>query len=364
MPEKTETKKKVKKVFFSCRYCNKGLASPQGKSTHEKNCSLNPTNQEPKIESAEIAKKLSPATIEKMEAATSPLKAVENRIKQAAEHGEPISPGEQESMAEILKFVKKQTEDQQEIDSNLKTAEKIQSEAKIFQATEILDTAKSGSKLDIKDALAISIIQNSQQAQQDAQQNRQLNNLFIQEKIKKLNDPKETSGGKFQEKILTIFLNKMLEAEGENDISKFEKNYAAMKKMIDLVGEKSPASEGFIQLGEIAKAYAPLLQEAFSKKQQQRQPQQEMPPEAPQGNPDDKIKELVSGDHNYSQPPVPKQIEIEGSEISDEEYSKKYGSELEEYGYDNSSSPFTGMYDNINKGYVAPTTTSPMTENP
>lgn len=311
MAEKKEDKKQ-KKVYFSCQYCNRGLRSKQGLAEHEKACLLNPANQQPKFESSEMAEKITPEMEDKIKEKINSnnlltqkfiLDGLESKQEQIREENRKFTPDERNKFDEVLDFVKKQKESKEEIEQDKLTAEKIKGKSKIMNAVSELENLKSGEKMGLQEALAYSIIQ-------DTLQSKQLNQIYMQERLKQLNQPAESSkSDKFQEQVLGILLKNLVEAKNEDDISKFEKNYTAIKGMIDLVGEKSPATEGFQVMGEVAKAYAPIVKEIFDKKQKNstqkitniQYPTPEMPVGAPIEAPNQENPNVLEVIHNQKQ---------------------------------------------------------------
>lgn len=369
MPEKKEAKKKVKVVYFNCKYCNKGLKTAGARTNHEKNCPL--TNQEPKIETQEVAKKITPELQEKMEEATSPLAVVENRIRQAEEGGVPISQEDQQVIKEVLKFVQAQKKDQEEIDSNLQQAEKIKSKSKIVQATQDFENLKPGDKIGLQEAMAFSTILNAQTQQQSAQQTQQMNQLYIQERMRKMDQPKETSN-KFQEQLLLTLIKDMNQAKAENDIEKFSKSYEAVKKMTELIGEKDTGTAAI--LGKVAEQIIPPLMDLGKEAMKQKQGHPEFlkapAPAVPTANPgpesqSDNISLPEEGvvssppSHNPGEPAVaPPQ---ENPEPSDEELmnNPELRDEYRPVQLDNTS---INQYLNIDKfEKFAPSSTAPTT---
>ena len=205
MPKKkTTTKPKAKKIYFPCQYCGKGLLSSQGKATHEKNCPLNPINQQPKNESLEITKKITPQMQDKMQNQLDTdkkaekdfiLKGLEQKKQQAINENRDLTPQEKVQFQEVYNYIQDQSADQKEINSNLTTVKKFDSKAKMVKAAEHLEGLNSGQKMDLQSALAFDIITS-------AQDNRRMNQMYMQEKLNKISEPKETSSSKFQEKLL------------------------------------------------------------------------------------------------------------------------------------------------------------------
>lgn len=353
MPKKKTTEKAEKKEFEICPNCKQPFGKGAALREHKKSCNKKYGIEAP-LKSSEIAKRITPELQEKMEHATSPLAVVENRIRQAQEGGVPISQEDQQVIKEVLKLVQAQKMDQQEIDSNLQQAEKIRSKSKIVQAAQDFESLKPGDKVGLQEAMAFSTIMNAQSQQQAAQQTQQLNQLYIQERMRKMDQPKETSN-KFQEQLLLTLIKDMNQAKAENDIEKFSKSYEAIKKMTELIGEKDTGTAGV--LGELAKQIVPPLMDLGKEvmKKKQNQPDFLAPnPPVPSSNPGPapKTEGFEPSPHNNldlaGEPPVVVAPPQENPELTDEEYLKKYGSELEEYGYDNSDSPFLPMYHKIN----------------
>jgi len=338
MPTKTNKKPKAKKIYFPCVYCGKGLLSSQGNATHEKNCRLNPNNQAQRIESSEQLKKITPAMQEKIKFQLDAdkkaeqdfiLKGLEQKEQQLKNENRNFTDLEKVQFKEVYNYMQNQSARQQRIDSNLTDANEIGSKSKIVQAQQQLASLNPGEKMGLQDSLGAAVIMNAMQQQADAQQARQLNNIFIQEKIKSLNEPKESSS-KFQEKLLLQLIPNMNKAQSENDIEKFEKNYSAMKKMVDLISEKSPTSEGFQQIAEIAKSYAPIFQALLDKKQQQLFPTPQT--RGPPGPEEDNIssQENLIEEEQASLPNVP-------APQTDQEYARTH--DLSDYGVDSTLDP-------------------------
>jgi len=364
MPKKkTTTKPKAKKIYFPCQYCGKGLLSQQGKSTHEKNCSLNPDRQQQSQQSIQQPQPptITPQMQEKIKNQLDAdkkaekdfiLQGLEDKKQQLVNEKRDFTPEEKIQFQQVLNYIQDQSADKQEIASYDTAEKKLKGKGKVIQAAEALDDIRPNKSLTIQEALALNIVE-------DTIQSRQMNRIYMQERIQKLNqEPRESSGSKFQEKILLQLIDNMGKSAGENDIEKFEKNYSAIKKMIDVVGEKSPATEGFQQLAGIAKSYAPIFEAFLSKKQGQQNPQppQEIITENISPNASQSIIEtdLIEEQGKPDYPaPVPERL-------TDQEILQlSKNMDLSDYGIDSSSDNNQVINQSLGLGSFARSSTSP-----
>jgi len=293
MAAKKEAKKKVKVVYFNCQYCNKGLKTPGAKTNHEKSCPLNPVNQEPKIKSSEIAKTIPPELQEKLQEQLSP------KLPTFTEE-------EKQKLEKISTFIKSRSEDQQETDSNLQAAEKIKSrrgivteKGKFMNAVADIQGMKPDQEITLPGALAFSVIE-------DTLQSRRMNQLILQERYAKLNQPKEkSSDSKIQDQITASVLKKIIETSPEDDMESFTKKVEFARKIGELVGDKEKGAGEYIAdtVGKLGEQIAPALLDMAKQKQQQA-----MPPQIPQQNPTQQNPNIESNNPGVE----PKVLENEG----------------------------------------------------
>lgn len=312
MPKKKSTKKKPvpKKVFFPCQYCGKGLKSIQGKTIHEKSCPLNPINQQQPqqvatdIEAVQQAEKITPQMQEKIEnildtdkkqEATFLLKGLNDQQQQILKENRPLTDLEKNQFKEVLEYL----QHQKEISSYDKAEKTIKGQTKVYQASEILDSIKPAQNLTVQQAVALDIIQ-------DTRERKQLHQLYMQQKIENLNNPKKSSDSvDFQKQVFDLQNDRIKSLEknrSEGNIKGMVEDYEAIKKLGETFSDKEKSSPGNELVNEIAKSVIPGIvdmgKEALKKKQQQQQnfPTPQTPNISPEQNP-----EIASGENNQSE---------------------------------------------------------------
>ena len=283
MPKKKSKSKGFEKEPKQCPHCLKWFDT-RGLQKHMASCAANPDRQQQSQQSIQqpqpptISPQLQEKIKNKLDAEKEKerdfiLRGLEQKKQQAINENRDLTPQEKVQFQEVYNYIQDQSADQKEIDSNLTTVKKFDSKAKMVKAAEHLEGLNTGQKMDLQSALAFDIITS-------AQDNRRMNQMYIQEKLNKISEPKETSSSKFQEKLLF----QLLEAKQENDLEKFTKTFEMIKSMQSVIGEKEGGSSEVIN--QIAKSIIPPIvdfgKKVFEKKQGQPNPQQLQNPQQPQ----------------------------------------------------------------------------------
>ena len=271
-------KKQTKKKEFVCNFpdCVASFEQSNYLTNHKKFCQYNPENIK-KMETLEDAKK------ELQELKTDP-----NTSPQEKEKINLL----QQKEKEIAEKSQTRRDKKEDLDI-LKLDEQIEKHQEKSSGPDNIDKLLARRE---RVAIIKSLEQPPVQPQQNTQQfNRDIYDLKLE--IKELShkiDDKKT---------------------GKSDVKSEIKDSLDIAKTMGFSKSDETGTERMI--GDTLTQLLPLGQKFLDmqKEEQQQTQQQPQPPEAPQSNPDDQIKELVSGGPGYlnAQPLGPDQIEIEGS---------------------------------------------------